>query len=156
MLLELLVAHEAERDLREDRDILGRAQQRGLALVLAQPVEHARQRARQRGQQAQHQLLAIAAPGLRREPARVRPQVLEPQIELGRIVALGAKREGLGEDALEAMAGVALEAHLARVERVAEAIARAEPLDPELEARDAGAARSSPQRTGCFGFSPDS
>ena len=87
-------------------------------------------------EQAQHQVLAVAASGLRREAARVRPEVFELQVELGRVVALRVERERLGEDALEAVAGVALEAHLARVERVGEAEGRA---SRSIRSRCAGA-----------------
>src|SRR3972149_4908961 len=58
------------------------------------------------------ELLRVAARGARGEEPRVRPEVFELELQLRGVVALGVERVDLGEDRLEALARVALEAHL--------------------------------------------
>ena len=76
---------------------------------------------RQREEQAHDEQLGIAAARARCEQIGLVAEIGELEEQLGGIMAIGVEGEGLGEDALEAPAAIALEAHLAGVERVGEA-----------------------------------
>ena len=84
-------------------------------------------------------------------------QLGDLQVELRGIVALDVEGEGLGKQTLEALAAIALEAHLSGVERVREPEHQLQPLDAELEAFESpSGGRHSAQRIGSLAFSPDS
>ena len=77
---------------------------------------------------ARDQQLRVTPVGAWREQPLLARQIVELQIQLGRIVAIGAEGEGLGKDALEPAADVALEAHLPGVEGIGKAERQPQPL----------------------------
>jgi hypothetical protein len=97
---------------------------------------------------------------LLRDQVRLAQQIIELQRELGRVVAFDVERERLWEDRREALAVVALEADLARVEGKREPERDVQAFDAELEPLQPSGGRRArlgrTQRTRFLGFSPDS
>ena len=153
------VGDEAPEDLGEQGDVLvDLGERRRLETTLdLEAREHALQITRHPEHEPRDQHLRVAAIRARREQTGLAQQIVELQVELSRVVPVGPEREGFGKYAREARAGVALEAHFARVERIREPERELKPLDAQLQTFDsAGRLQGFAQRTRCLEFSPDS